>query len=102
GSVENFVEETGNVVLVKGAVDRVFSESGVEEVDVGHPGMTVGGTGDVLTGILAGLIAQGEGLEEAAVEAARVNGKAGELAAEEYGNGLLATDLLERVPEVIK
>jgi hydroxyethylthiazole kinase-like uncharacterized protein yjeF len=100
GSVEAFIEETGNVVLAKGAVDKVYSENGVEKVDVGHPGMTVGGTGDVLTGVLAGLIAQGMGLEGASVEAARVNGLAGELAAEAHGNGLLATDLIDFIPRV--
>jgi NAD(P)H-hydrate repair Nnr-like enzyme with NAD(P)H-hydrate dehydratase domain len=99
--VESFVEETGNVVLVKGATDKIYSESGVGEVHGGHPGMTVGGTGDVLTGIMASLISQGLEPEEAAVKAAEINGKAGEAAAEEYGNGLVATDLLEEIPDYI-
>jgi ADP-dependent NAD(P)H-hydrate dehydratase len=97
-SIESFVEETGNVVLVKGAEDRIYSENGVERVSAGHPGMTVGGTGDVLAGITASLISQGLDPEKAAVKAAEINGRAGEKAAEEYGNGLLATDLLEEIP----
>ena len=99
GSIEDFIEQKEDVVvLLKGSTDKIYSENGVEEVDAGHPGMTVGGTGDVLAGIVAGLISQGLGLEDAAVEAAEINGKAGEKAAEEYGNGLLATDLLEEIP----
>ncbi|MFP4038659.1 MAG: NAD(P)H-hydrate dehydratase, partial [Candidatus Nanohaloarchaea archaeon] len=93
--------KNGNVVLRKGPTDKIYLEEGVEEVEAGHPGMTVGGTGDVLTGVLAGLIAQGMDKEEAAVKAAKVSGKAGEKAAEKYGNGLLATDLLEEIPKVL-
>lgn len=98
GSVRNFVKETSNIVLVKGATDRIYSGDGVTEVEAGHPGMTVGGTGDVLAGIVAGLVAQGANLEEASVKAAEINGKVGEKAAEQYGNGLVATDLIDNIP----
>lgn len=102
GSLGSFVEKTSNVVLIKGPEDKIYSENGVEEVEAGHPGMTVGGTGDILTGIIAGLISQGLDTEEAAVRAAEVNSEAGEKAAEEYGNGLVATDLLEEISFVMK
>jgi NAD(P)H-hydrate epimerase len=102
GSVDEFVDQTGNIVLVKGLEDRIYSEEGLEKVSRGHPGMTVGGTGDVLTGIVASLISQGLGRREAAVRAAEINGKAGEKAAEKYGNGLVATDLLEEIPKVMQ
>ena len=97
GSVQEFVDETSNVVLVKGATDKIYSEDGVTEVEAGHPGMTVGGTGDVLAGIVAGLVAQGKDLEGAAVKAAEINGKAGEKAAEDYGDGLTAKDLIDNI-----
>jgi len=99
GTIEEFVEMKDDViVLLKGPVDKVYAKSGVQEIESGHPGMAVGGTGDVLTGILASLISQGMSKKEAAVNAAEINGRAGEKAAEEYGNGLLATDLLEEIP----
>ncbi|MFB6100806.1 MAG: NAD(P)H-hydrate dehydratase [Candidatus Nanohalobium sp.] len=101
GTIEEFVEEKEDVVVLeKGSTDRIYSEDGVIEIEAGHPGMTVGGTGDVLTGIVAGLISQGTGLEDAAIKAAEVNGRAGERAAEEYGNGLVATDLFDEISKV--
>ncbi|QGA80047.1 ADP-dependent NAD(P)H-hydrate dehydratase [Candidatus Nanohalobium constans] len=102
GSVESFVGENEDiVVLVNGETDRVYSDKGVEKVDAGHPGMTVGGTGDVLTGIVASLISQDVSKREAAVKAAEINGEAGEEAAEEYGNSLLATDIIDLIPSVL-
>lgn len=102
GTLEEFVETREDVVVLeKGSTDKIWSEDGTKEVPAGHPGMSVGGSGDVLTGVVAGLISQGMAKKEAAVEAARINGDSGEKAAEKYGNGLLATDLLERIPMVL-
>jgi hydroxyethylthiazole kinase-like uncharacterized protein yjeF len=101
GSLENFVEEAGAVVVLKGATDRIYTQEEVFENETGHETMTVGGTGDVLAGIIASLISQGLEPGEAARLGAWINGKAGELAAEELGNGALAMDIVEKVPEVI-
>ena len=102
GTIEEFIElKEDLVVLLKGSTDKIYSSEGVEKVSTGHPGMTVGGTGDVLTGIIAGLISQGVGKKEAAIKAAEINGTTGEKAAEEYGNGLLATDLLDKIPKTL-
>ncbi len=60
----------------------------------GNPGMGSGGMGDVLTGVIAGLLAQGLTLDEAARAGAYLHGRAGDLAAETGERGLLATDLL--------
>jgi NAD(P)H-hydrate epimerase len=62
--------------------------------------MTVGGTGDVLSGIVAGLMAQKIDPFEAAVAGAFVNGAAGNLAASELGFHLVATDLIDWIPRV--
>ncbi|MFB6204144.1 MAG: NAD(P)H-hydrate dehydratase [Candidatus Nanohaloarchaea archaeon] len=97
GSVEEFVEETGSVVVVKGSTDRIYTSERVYENGTGCAGMTVGGTGDVLAGIIASLVSRGMGLEDAARAGAWVNGKAGERACEKYGNGMVATDLLGEV-----
>jgi hydroxyethylthiazole kinase-like uncharacterized protein yjeF len=102
GSIEGFIEEKDDVVvLLKGAKDRIYSEEGLETVSKGHPGMAIGGTGDVLTGIVASLISQGISKREAAIKAAEINGLAGEKAGEEFGNGLIATDLLDEIPKFI-
>ena len=90
-----------NVVVRKGATDTVYSKNRETNIETGHPSMTVGGTGDVLTGIIASLISQGQNLEEAARLGSWLNGKSGEKAAEEYGNSVLATDIAERIPKII-
>lgn len=101
GSIEEFVEQEDALVVVKGSVDRVYSSSEVFENDTGDPAMTVGGTGDVLTGIISSLISQGLERNEAAHLGIWLNGKAGEMAAEDYGGGALATDITEHIPYVM-
>jgi NAD(P)H-hydrate epimerase len=72
-------------------------------VPTGNPGMATGGTGDVLTGLIAGLLAQGIAPGLAAQAGAYIHGMAGDLAAERLGQeAMLAGDLLERVPEAIQ
>ena len=69
----------------------------------GNPGMASGGTGDVLTGIIASLIGQGVGVFEAAVLGVYVHGLAGDLAKQEKGEkSLIATDLLNKLPQAFK
>lgn len=102
GSEKDFASETGNTVLLKGDVDKIFSGNDLFENETGTPGMTVGGTGDVLTGIVASYRSQGLDDLEASRLGAFVNGKAGEKSFEEYGNSLLATDLIGKIPEITK
>ncbi len=72
-------------------------------VPTGNPGMATGGTGDVLTGLIAGLLTQGVEPGLAAQAGAYLHGLAGDLAAEGLGQeAMLAGDLLERVPEAIR
>ncbi|MDY6766419.1 MAG: NAD(P)H-hydrate dehydratase [Candidatus Nanohaloarchaea archaeon] len=81
------VEQTASAysctVLLKGAVDVISDGERTTAVEAGNPYMTRGGTGDTLTGITAGLIAQGRGGFDAAVDAAAVNGAAGDSALKE-------------------
>jgi NAD(P)H-hydrate epimerase len=63
--------------------------------------MTVGGTGDVLAGIVGALLSQGSPTFTAAAAAAYLNGAAGDLAYQSKGNQLIATDLIENLPQVI-
>jgi hydroxyethylthiazole kinase-like uncharacterized protein yjeF len=75
---------------------------GVAIVPTGNPGMATGGTGDVLTGVIAGLIAQGAAPPLAARAGAYVHGLAGDLAAGRLGpEAMLAGDLLDALPEAI-
>ena len=69
----------------------------------GNAGMATAGSGDVLTGVIAGLIAQGVSAADAAVAGAYLHGMAGDKAAGETGmHGMLAGDILGRLPYVIK
>lgn len=90
-------------ILLKGHED-IISDGKKFKINLsGCPAMTVGGTGDVLTGISSCLIGQKIDIFESAVSAAFINGKAGELASKKYfGNHIMATDLLELIPEAMK
>jgi NAD(P)H-hydrate epimerase len=63
--------------------------------------MTVGGTGDVLSGVMGGFLAQGVDPFEAAVAGAFVNGAAGDFVVSEIGFHMVATDLLDWIPRVL-
>jgi len=64
--------------------------------------MTVGGTGDVLTGLCAGLIARTKKVYESVLAAAYINGIAGRKAVEKYGNQINSSDLIKEIPIIIK
>jgi len=91
-------------VVLKMARTVIASPAGdAAIVPTGNPGMATGGTGDVLTGLIAGLLAQGVAPGLAAQAGAYIHGMAGDLAAERLGQeAMLAGDLLERVPEAIQ
>ncbi len=93
-----------STVVLKGACS-VISDPGRSLVisPTGNPGMATGGTGDVLTGMVAGLIAQGLLPFEAAAAATYLHGLAGDIAAEKLGQASLpAGDLVEALPEAIR
>jgi len=78
-------------------------EGRVAIVPTGNPGMATGGTGDVLTGLIAGLLAQGAAPRLAAHAGAYVHGLAGDVAATRLGQeSMLAGDLLDCLPEAIR
>jgi len=83
------------VALLKGSGTLIASSEEIAVSNTGNAGMASGGMGDVLTGVLAGLVAQGLSLQEAAQQGAYLHGKAADLAAETGGErGLLASDLI--------
>ncbi len=92
-----------SVVLLKGATDVIVHPDGRFKLNkTGCAAMTVGGTGDVLTGITATFLSRGKGAFPAASAAAFVSGLAGERAFEKYGDHIVATDLLEEIPAVMR
>ena len=98
--VQKTAAELKAVILVKGQMDIICDTKQVKLNFTGNPGMTVGGTGDVLSGIVGALLAQKNDAFEAAVAGAFVNGAAGDFAAGDKGYHLVATDLLEWIPRV--
>ncbi|MCS7233717.1 MAG: NAD(P)H-hydrate dehydratase [Synergistetes bacterium] len=101
---ESFSSETGVVVVLKGARTVISSPDGKIYVNpTGNPGMATGGTGDVLTGMIGGLIAQGLGLTEASCVGVFLHGLSGDIVASKKGElSLIASDLLDFLPEAIK
>lgn len=91
-----------SVILLKGRYDVISDGRRVKVNITGTPAMTVGGTGDVLTGLVAGLATKTKDLFVAASIAAFVNGLAGEEAARELGFHITASDLIRYIPSVIR
>lgn len=102
GSLEAFSEETGAVVALTGDVDVIVADGERRENDTGTTAMTVAGTGDAMAGIVGSLLGQGMDRVDAAELGAWVVGKAGELASAEYGTGLVATDVIDHIPDTIR
>ena len=89
-------------ILLKGRIDVVSDGKYVKLNKTGNDAMTVGGTGDVLTGAVAGLLAQKASPFGAARIGAFMVGLAGDLAFEEKSYGLLATDVIDKIPFVLR
>jgi NAD(P)H-hydrate epimerase len=92
----------GQVVLLKGAGTVVASPGGaLTEASFVVPALASAGTGDVLAGIIASLVAQGLAPEAAAILGVYLHGRAGEHVSERFGDaGLMATDLLAEIPRI--
>jgi len=99
--VRNAAETLGATILLKGRVDVVTDGVRVKFNYTGNPGMTVGGTGDVLCGIVGGLLSKGVSPFDAARLAAFTNGYAGDVAFKVKSYGLTAVDVAENVARVL-
>ena len=96
------VDRYAGVAVLKGSGTLVSSASGAAWIcTAGNPGMAAPGMGDVLTGIIAALIAQGLTPEEGAAIGVEVHARAGDRAAEQGERGLLASDLLAQLRGVV-
>ena len=94
--------KTGSVILLKAPVDIISDGVKVKLNRTGNPAMTAGGTGDVLAGIVGGLMALGFPAFDAAVAGAFLNGAAGDLVYTRKGAHLKASDLLEEIPRLME
>lgn len=102
-SAAYFSREWNSIVLLKGHRTCITDGETGYINETGNPGMAVGGSGDVLAGILVSLLGQGIAPLEAAACAAWIHGAAGDLCAEEIGQyGMLPTDMLLRIPRLMK
>ena len=94
--------EHGVTILLKGATDIITDGRSVFLNARGAPAMTVGGTGDVLSGLVAGILARNRRPAESAAAAAFVNGRAGELAQRRLGLHAAPTDLVSEIPAAMR
>ncbi|MBQ4415708.1 MAG: NAD(P)H-hydrate dehydratase [Methanomicrobium sp.] len=97
----NAAEDLNAVILLKGAVDVISDGESVRFNRTGTPAMTKGGTGDLLAGLCGALLCRMPAFDAAAA-AAYTLGKCGEAVADKYGDGLLASDLLPVIAEILR
>ncbi|QKR00432.1 NAD(P)H-hydrate dehydratase [Metallosphaera tengchongensis] len=93
--------ECNCVVLLKGYLDVISDGTSFKLNKAGNPGMTAGGTGDTLTGIVATFVAQGIDPFTSAYMGALVNSLAGTLAYSELGPHITASDIVQKIPAVL-
>jgi NAD(P)H-hydrate epimerase len=94
-------EKTGKIIVLKGPGTVIAdSEKKLEINMTGNPGMATGGSGDVLAGLLTGLLGQGMDPFNAAITAVYLHGIAGDIAAHDFTQpALIATDIIEALPD---
>jgi NAD(P)H-hydrate epimerase len=100
--VREWAATLGVTIFLKGPVDVLSDGKQVKLNKVHNEGMTVGGTGDVLAGVIGALLSKGVEPFNAVRIAAFLNGEAGNEAFKKKSYGLLATDIIEEIPGVLK
>jgi len=99
-AAKRVAKDMGATILLKGPVDVISEGTRVRFNRTGDPAMSVGGTGDVLAGVTGALLCHLPAFEAACI-AAYVTGRAGERVAEERGEGMLASDIVNHIPEIL-
>lgn len=102
-SAAAFAREWNSIVLLKGHETCITDGERCYRNKTGNPGMAVGGSGDVLAGMIVSLLGQGIAPLEAAACGAWLHGAAGDICAEQIGQyGMLPTDMLNALPRLLK
>ncbi len=101
-TVQKYAKDNGVIVLLKGPTDVISDGTQTFLNPKNLASMTVGGTGDVLSGIVAAMLTKNKNPVQAASAAAFVNGKAGALAQKKNGLHIVATDLMDFIPPAMK
>ncbi len=102
GHVRSLAARANAVALLKGSRTVIAAPDGTARINpTGSPVLATAGSGDVLTGMIGGLLARGVASFEAASSGAYLHGVAGALAGRATGEGTLAGDLVERIPEAV-
>ena len=99
---QQIARQIKGTVIVKGQYDLILQNTRFRINKSGNSGMTVGGTGDALAGIVTSLLSQGSDTFDSACLGVFINGLAGDRAFDVKGNGFSATDLVSYVGSVIK
>ena len=100
--VEKHAKENSVTILLKGADDIITDGSKTLINSKKTPAMTVGGTGDVLSGIIASMLSRNRNTLESAASAAFLNGQAGKIIQKQFGTHMIASDLIDILPLVSK
>jgi len=100
--VQKEAEKLNTTILLKGNIDIISNGKETVLNKTGSPYMTIGGSGDVLAGVAGALMARGIPPFLSAQAAAFINGMAGQLGEKNFGEGLMASDLIALIPQVLK
>lgn len=101
-TVEKLAKEHSLTILLKASTDVISNGNQTFVNPKNLAAMTVGGTGDVLSGLVAGFLAKNRNPLESAAAASYINGLAGKLVQRKNGLHMLATDLIDAIPTVMK
>jgi len=104
GTAKRVAQAWHKTIVLKGAHTIIATPDGRTRISpIANPGLASAGTGDVLSGVIVGLVAQGLSLFDAAACGVFLHGEAGEMVKSQLGDaGMIATDLLPVLPLVIK
>ena len=100
--VEKMAKEFGITILLKGPTDVISNGTTTYLYEKKTPGMTVGGTGDVLSGLVAGMLSKNRKTVESAASATFINGLAGKAVQKKFGLHMTSMDLLDELPFAMK
>jgi len=100
--VKQMAARIGCTIVLKGREDIISDGHRIKLNDTGTAGMTSAGTGDVLAGLISGLLAKRMPAYEAGYLGAFISGRAGELASAQYSYGMIATDVITAIASVLQ